>query len=279
LQDRFVVEHDEYMNCLALLPAQLASRPAELAEWAKDFCTAGEIAAHEAIEKALHGISALQAQISSEEALITRSSSIKQLIAGTGDPFKNAVAAAFQELGLKVVDGPHPRADLIGFNSRVLAAIEAKGVQGAAKESNLRQTDRWVAEVRATLAATAEERLADPDLRRYAEQIEKLGVPFDQETPPNCKGIMVIGTFRNIPLDERSGIDFPEPMSRLIPTSGVCSLTGLQLFCLIMRGRDKPDSKGEILDRIFETNGKLDLPVDWHAYLQKIAPYPQKISD
>jgi hypothetical protein len=97
-----------------------------------------------------------------------------------GDSFKIAVAAALSELGLRVVDGPHPRADLLVSDGTRLGAVEAKGLEGSARENNLRQAERWTAEVRSAVSSTPERRAADPDLPRYAEQIEKLGIPVTQ---------------------------------------------------------------------------------------------------
>jgi hypothetical protein len=94
--------------------------------------------------------------------------------------------------------GPRGRADLITYDGKRVGAIEAKGLEGGAKEANLRQTERWVADVRSALVATEDQKKADIDLAHYAERLVELDAPVgSEETTVECKGIMLIGTFRN----------------------------------------------------------------------------------
>jgi hypothetical protein len=265
-----VSEQERFLKALAALPLQLRFVPAVLPEWVKNFWTEDEATARSAISSAQESISALEAEIACQQEVIAEASSLKQLIAGTGDPFKDAVAAGLKELGLEVVDGPHPRADLLAFDGSALIVVEAKGLDGPIRENNLRQIERWTAEARATLSATPEERAADPDLIRYAEQIEKIGAPLAQQPPLHCKGVMIIGTYRNTPLDERKGADFPDAMARKIAMAHVCALTGLDLFVLLMLARANPALKGDTVQRLLETNGRLNVTSDWQAHLRKM---------
>jgi len=128
-------ERVRYVAALAKLPPKLtASRPI-LPEWTEYFWTADEAAAQRAISSAEATIAELQAEIASRRNAIAELASVKQLLAGMGDPFKIAVAAALSELGLRVVDGPHPRADLLVSDGTRLGAVEAKGLDGSARET------------------------------------------------------------------------------------------------------------------------------------------------
>jgi hypothetical protein len=135
-------------------------------------------------------------------------SSVKYLVTGSGDDFKDAVARALRELGLTVVDGPHPRADLLATDGTRLLVIEAKGYEGSVSEKPLSQLARWVPEVQAAINQTEEERDNDPDLKRYADALTEPGV-FGKITANHCKPMMIIGTYRKVRFDQRKDPDFP----------------------------------------------------------------------
>jgi hypothetical protein len=171
-------------------------------------------------------------------------------------------------LGLQVVDGPHPRADLIAFDASYgLMAIEAKGLDGCAREQNLRQADRWVADIKAACLAAPEDLEMYVDLKRYAEQLTELGVALPTPDNVRVKGAMVIGTFRKLPLDKRVEPDFPDAVTRAVNRSGVCGLTGLQLMCAVLKCRQEPAAKSAIIEQLFSTNGHLLQEYSWSDFL------------
>ena len=209
----------------------------------------------------------LEEEVANEEVLVAEFRKLKALFTTSGDEFKSAVAAALQELGLKCVDGPHPRADLLVSNGRRVAAVEAKGLDGSARETNFRQVERWKAEVNLSQTLHEEERESDPDLRRYAEQLRSLGETSD--APGNCKGIMIIGTFRGTPLNERTSPDFPDGVIRLLAQANVCALTGLQLFGLVLMARKNSAMKERIVDALYTTSGVCNLALAWRDFLEQ----------
>jgi hypothetical protein len=178
------------------------------------------------------------------------------------------VSVALTELGLRVIEGPHPRADLIARDdARGLLVIEAKGLDGCAREANLRQAERWVAEVRYTCTASQEEINADAEIKRYAEKLTALGVSLPADQNINIKGMMVIGTYRRTPLDKRTEPDFPDPVLRAVSRAGVCGLTGLQLLLIVLQIRKDPSLKAQFIEQMFATNGHCDQQVSWEALL------------
>jgi hypothetical protein len=206
-----------------------------LPTWAEGL---GSVKAAEAsleIETAKQAIAELQATIGANREIVSNEAWIRLLFAGSGSSFTDAVATALRELEFTVVDGPHPRADLLAFRDKIVLALDCKGLDGAARETNFRQTERWVKDVAATLAASPEERASDADLKRYAEQLTLLGVLTEEGSHASeCRGLMVIGTFKATPLDQRAEPDFPDPVQRLIKRSEICALTGLQLALLLL---------------------------------------------
>jgi hypothetical protein len=168
-----------------------------------------------------------------------------------------------REFGLNVVEGPHPRADLLVWDGKRLAAAEVKGLDGQARESHLRECESWVADVNKALTFSPEDRQRDPDLVRYSEKLCKLGLDLsDPNTDLECRGLMVIGTYRQTPLDKRAADSFPDALVRRISRSNVCALTGLDLYCLLYKIRADPSCKAEIVDRLFSTSGVLPAE-DW----------------
>jgi hypothetical protein len=245
----------EYISAIPKLPQILVDRTSHLPPWIDKFRIASEMKAAEAIDALRQEIAEHEKRIVEQQTILSKARELKALFAGTGDEFKDAVALALTELGLKCVDGPHPRADLLATNGSRLMAIEAKGLEGNARESNFRQVERWKAEVNSAVSMSPEELDADPDLRRYSEQLKQFKLP--PTIGDDCKGLMVIGTFRNTPVSGRQGPDFPDGVIRMLGHSDVCALTGLQLFGLIILVRKNPEMKSEIADHLFTTAGVL----------------------
>jgi hypothetical protein len=255
------------INELAKLPACLKSTPAELLDWVNAYKSAPERETKEKIVDLERSVTELKVQITQEEANLAEHEALKHLLCATGTAFANAVAAALTELSFIVVEGPHPRADLLSARKDRFIAIEAKGLEGPAKEAHFRQVERWTAEVNSTLGQPPEEVNRDPDLRRYFAQLSKLGLHFPAVTE-DCKGVMIIGTFRTTSLADRLEPDFPDPVLRLLSRSNVCALTGLQLFTLVMQIREDPELKGEIVEEIVNTCGVLARGYNWTQYIE-----------
>jgi hypothetical protein len=258
-------------SLLALLDVLRDGDKVEWPDWAGNLWTATEASAHGVISAARTEIDKLKVRISEEEAKISSAMQSKELLFATGDQFCNAVVLAFEELGICVINGPHTRADILGLDGSTIVAIEAKGLEGSARESHLRQVDTWVAEVRQTLSSTASEREEHPTLRDYAPKLEELGVNVNEAQELECKGIMVIGTFRLTPVPERDEEkDFPGLNSK-ITLSRVCALSGLQLYNLVMLARARPEEKEKIRTALLNTDGILGLGKGWQSHLTKIA--------
>lgn len=257
-----------YRKALAELPTALSARGVPLPEWVDSFRTEQELLSMQGIEKLGEEVRERRALIAQHESVIGHFRELKALFAGSGEEFKNAVKEALQELGLQCLDGPHPRADLLASDGRRLMAVEAKGLDGPARERNFRQVQSWKAEVDLTLSVDAHEANDNPDLKRYADQLKQLGIT----TKPNedCKGLMAIGTFKSTPLSDRSLPDFPDNVSRLLVSSNVCGITGLQLFGLILLARSDSTLKEKIVASLFGTSGVLNMAPDWREFLKQI---------
>lgn len=251
------------------LPSALLPEGSEIPQWTFDFLLPQESSARIEVIKTQREISRLQAVVDHHKAEIERLQPLKQLMWASGESFVNAVQHALQELGLKTVEGPHPRADVLAWDGKTVAVIEAKGLEGASKEANLRQAKSWVTDVERALSYTSEERNADSDMKRYADALSHLGVPLDRGEGIPCKGIMVIGTFRKTPLDRRTEPDFADALARACNRSGITAITGLQLLLLIVLARKSKVSYEAIYAKLFSSEGVLE-ETDWRQVLSVV---------
>ena len=253
------------IKALAELPTRRSSSRSPLPDWVFNFRTKDEIASLRKLTKLKSEMEDLKQRIEHQQRALLYSEELKQLVAGSGDDFRDAVAAALTALGLKVVYGPHPGADLLATNGKRLFAIETEGLDGCVRESNVTQASRWAADVDSTLWLAADER--EPDLLGYAEQIAKLNIETQDDPDQYCKGIAVVGTFRKIPLDQRTEQDFSEPVMRMLNRSKVCAMTGLELFSICVRSRDHAELRSAFQEALFATDGVLEMSNGWISFL------------
>ena len=259
-----------FFHRLALLAKLLSKAAPQLPEWVDHYQSKSEEVAVSEIAVLEQSAANLASRIAAEREGLEAHKALKVLVAGSGTAFANAVASALRELGLTVVEGPHPRADLLSASGARYIAIEAKGIDGAVRETQFRQIERWVTEVNSAAGMPIEEAKADPDLDRYLTQLAKLNLSAE-DLSDDCKGFLIVGTFRSTPLAERSEPDFPEPVLRLLNRSKICAITGAQLFSLVMEARESPSTKSEIVNELIETCGVLERGKDWSKYLKTVA--------
>ena len=260
-----------YFSALAdVIAAAIGDRSKiEAPSWIVDFQTKDERTSRQNISSVNAQIETLQNQILIEEEKLVKYQSDKILLFGTGQEFASAVQDALIELGFAAAEGPHPRADILATDGTHIVAVEAKGVEGAAREFDFRQTAQWVSDLSATLSATSEDLEGDPHLTNYARVLSIRPAQIDGSVL-NVRGLMVIGTFRKQPLTDRSEPDFSNDLINAIGRSDVCALTGLQLFVLLMRARRNPSLKPSIVNAITTTSGVLQDGLEWDQILEKI---------
>jgi hypothetical protein len=258
----------QFIGNVSLLQSILRPPPAKLPAWADQYRTTEEKHLHDELLAEENLIAQSQGRIAVHRQHLDDHDRLKLLFTATGSQFEEAVADALRELGLAVVVGPNSRADLLASDGLRFAAVEAKGLEGTCREAHLREVGVWMAEVDLAISMSPEERGSDQ--KAYWSSLNQL--PMDSGWADSaCKGILVANTFRLLPPPERREPDFPDAMERKIAPMGVCALTGLQLFGLVIEARRHPGKKAEIVRALFETNGVLKRSIDWNAYLTKAA--------
>jgi hypothetical protein len=245
------------------LTAVLTRRePDELPDWTHQFHSEPERAALAEIGALQVDVARIRAEIARHQIGLDDAVRLKQLIAGSGQGFADAAASALKELGFRVIEGQHPRADLVVSDGSRIAAVEVKGVEGPIAERHLRQLWAWMTEIDNILSMQPEER--SKEQKDYAAAIAKLETrvgDFD------CKGLLIVGTFRMTPLDTRSEPDLPDPVEKRIGAADVCILTGLQLLGLVLAGRNDPKIKPLVVQELMNTRGRMHRALDWTEFL------------
>jgi hypothetical protein len=254
----------QFVNSVRAFPSILKPPPAKLPAWADRFRTSEETQFHRELRAEEALIAESQSRIAIHRQHLDACDRLKLLFTATGSQFEEVVAEALRELGLATVVGPNSRADLLASDGSRFAAVEAKGLEGTSREAHLREVGVWMAEVDLAVSMLPQER--GPDQKAYWDSLSKL--PMNNgDHKDACKGILVVNTFRLLPPIERKEPDFPDAMARKIAPMGVCALTGLELFGLVIETRRHPETKKDVVKALFETNGLLKRAVDWKTYL------------
>lgn len=257
-----------FLNLAQILEAQQSKPYDDLPDWVTSYQTHEERRINKGISETQDKIRKQEQAIESYQGLLAKEQAPKALFTSTGDTFALAVAEGLRKLGLSVVEGPKQRADLLVSDGVRLAALEVKGLEGGAREKNVGQVKRWTADLLVALSTPADE-VTDTEIKAYQEKLTELAFNRDDMHGDNdCKGILVLNTYRKLPLEERPE-SYPEPVNKIVIRSGVCALTGLQLFLLLQEVRNDPLKKKLFIDKLFTENGVLDEGRDWRACLQQ----------
>jgi hypothetical protein len=186
------------------------------------------------IEAARTRLAKLQSQAEELEAR-------NQLFLGTGRVLELEVKKVLELLG-GVVTEPEPGKDdwRVSFPEGE-AVVEVKGVTKSAAEKQAAQLAKWVA----------------------------AGL---EETGKEPKGLLVVNTYREIPLENRTGTDFPGQMLPYCKRNEHCLITGLQLLVICHDVERCPDRAEFWRKAIFRASGPIaDVP-DWRSAIEVADP-------
>tara|TARA_R110001592_G_scaffold202879_1_gene452539 strand:+ start:309 stop:1592 length:1284 start_codon:yes stop_codon:yes gene_type:complete len=152
----------------------------------------------------------------------------KRLICTDGSDLETTVKKTLEFMGFNTLSVSTNRADLLFEIGNTRVVFEVKGVGGSAAERHASQLEKWVNE----------------------EHDDNLGLP---------KGILLVNTFKNLPISERTEPSFPNQMLNFSEKRDHCLMTGydlLQLLSLFMKGEK---SKEQIAELLISTVGILKI--------------------
>jgi hypothetical protein len=202
---------------------------------------------------------ALAATVRQLEADLGEREWLKRILFETGRALEDSTARLFSEMEMVSARGPEGRADLFVRMDAQLLVCEIKGTDGAAKEWYVNQCSSWVQEVRAVLEAPLED--LSPQQIEYRDSIAELGF---EELPSSTlvKGLLVVGTYRETPLEKRNGEDFSAAMKSKLEAASIGAITTLQLLCLFDMYR-QPGSDPGLSTKLGESVGVIEIAPDW----------------
>lgn len=150
----------------------------------------------------------------------------KRLLYASGDELEEQVMAAFSLLGFHVERGPEGRADIILQTDTQRAVVEVKGLNGSAAEKNAAQLEKWISE----------------------EMLNGSG---------KAKGILVVNSHRQLPVDARTAPSFPHQMVTFSTAREHCLVTSVQLLAMVRAVMEDGTCAPSITESLMRTNGTM----------------------
>lgn len=231
---------ETYIESLMSLTAELKKTPGdfELPGWSASYVLSEELEQRKQLLLLEEELNALKLRVNQKQSLIAELERNKILFTGTGRVLELQVKKIFEDLGFDVTEGEPGRDDLILKYGDKVAVVEIKGVaRKSAAESHARQLEQWVSAYDA----------AHEDVK--------------------AKGILVVNTFKETPLRDRTEVSFPTQMRPYSEAREHCLMTGLQLLGFYLDCKDNEDKKNEMIDCMFATKGVFSEYQDWTDFL------------
>ena len=238
-EEKWVEEAPEFQADLLAAIGQLSgSKTVSRPVWAERYITAEQQDLRTKVTKQQARIEVARANLA-ELQRATEAAEIKdQLFLGTGRALELEVRSVFELLG-GTVSEPEPGRDdwRVSFPEGD-AVLEVKGVTKSAAEKQAAQLEKWV-----------------------AGAIEETG-----KAP---KGILIVNTWRDLPLSERNKEDFPPQMLPYCKSRNHCLITGLQLFVIRADVEKNPGQAEHWRKAFLETAGQVAGCEDWRSVIQE----------
>jgi len=210
----------------------------QVPDWAKTYLLPGENDERERLNNISNEIIKLQEDRNKSELRLANFLPLKQLWTASGTALESAVKNVFLELGFTMLPTEDSRDDIImKFDGQIVIA-EIKGQNKSAAEKNAAQLEKWVS--------------------TYISKHEG----------GNPKGLLIVNTFREQPLEDRVQVSFPNQMLSYSIARGHCLLTTLQLCTLLLFCRDNPSEKDIIIGKLLNTIGCLEDFNNWSDFIK-----------
>jgi hypothetical protein len=238
---------NRYLNDAAFLKdlydcckiVRLGNDELQLPEWVSDYNLPGEEEEEDRIEELDKKINTLKAAKSESECRLLSFLPLKQLWTATGNQLEDLVKKVFVELGFNLLPTEERRDDIIMELHGQVVVVEIKGQTKSAAEKNAAQLEKWISTYRAD---------------------------HDGVTP---KGLLVVNTFREQPLEARNQPSFPNQMLPYSIAREHCLLTTLQLCSLLLFCRANVDLRESAIEKLLNTNGTYQEFGEWNEFISK----------
>lgn len=150
-------------------------------EWIANYNVGTELEEKNKLSKLSDQFNQLKAKIQQQETVLKKYSDIKALLYLDGTPLEYCVKKYLEQIGFAVEKPSGFDVDLILQYQEFVGALEIKGVKGSGAKSHVRQLENWV---------------------------NNYSIANNSE----AKGILIINTYKQLPIFDRSEISFPSDM-------------------------------------------------------------------
>lgn len=229
---------DFQVDLLEAIESLIGSSEVARPSWASDYSTASQREARAAIKKQQAIVTRARNKLATLQADAEAADLRDQLYLGTGRQLELRVKDVLEQLDCTVTEPAPGRDDWKVEFGKYRAVVEIKGVGKSAAEKHAAQLEKWV-----------------------AGELEETG-----KTP---KAILVVNTWREVPLADRSGEDFPSQMLPYCESRGHCLVTGLDLFVIACDVDDNPNRAKYWREKLLSTVGRLEDVPDWRDFVER----------
>lgn len=195
-------------------------------EWALNYKTVNERDLEGEMSKIQQSFDALEKESENKKEILKSITEIKTLFCGDGDSLVDVISKVLKEVGFNVENPNSNRDDLIIKYDDTVAVVEIKGVVKSAAEKHAAQLEKWV-------------------------------TTYLVENEIHPKGILIVNTFKETPIEDRSGESFPDQMLSFSNMRNHCLITGLQLYCMYQSFLNSKLTAEEFRKSILNTVGEV----------------------
>jgi hypothetical protein len=235
--DYWLTEAEQFQTDLLAAVMQLSgSSSISKPLWAENYMTTEQARNRLDVTDRQKGVEVAQAELVEAQQKKEMAELKNQLFLGTGRALELEVKKVLERLGGEVTEPSSNRDDWKITFPEGRVVCEVKGVSKSAAEKHAAQLEKWV-----------------------SSEYDETG-----ELP---KGFLVVNTWREIPLAERSGVNFPDQMIPYCESRGHCLISGLQLFVILADIEKNPERSAHWRNLIMTTRGVVEGCDDWRSVL------------
>jgi hypothetical protein len=207
--------------------------------WANEYLLPGEENERENLKQIENKIVVLVQQKTDSENRLATFFPLKQLWSGSGNALENAAKKVFEELGFTLLHSELGRDDIVMRWNHEIIIVEVKGQSKSAAEKNAAQLEKWLS-------------------------------TYTADKGIEAKGILLVNTYRELPLEKRTQPSFPNQMLSYSERRNHCLLTTLQLCTLLLYCRKNPAKKKATIEELISTVGPYKQFIKWQDFISTV---------
>lgn len=170
---------------------------------------------------------------------LNKSFQYKKLLYSSGKELENIVQKVFLEIGFSLLPVRINRSDLNLTFKDLHFVCEIKGLTKSAGEKNSNQLQKWETE-------------------------------FFEDYEIHPKQILIVNTFREVPLSKRIEDSFPHQMLDYAIKKEQCLITTTQLLCFYLCWLQNNEIIDDFVEKLLATNGIFNYYNNWEKFIDEI---------